>query len=336
MNNTASRPNYGPEYGTIGEVEIVNRSDPLLSVAARAPAASHTPAYLALAAACFCIGMSAIFIKWAGVAGPVAAVYRVGVATLALTLPFAWGRWRGGSPLPRRAMALALLSGVWFAGDLGIWSEAVRFTSAANATLLGNLAPLWVALGALVLWRVRLRRIFWAGLALAFGGGIIVVSQDLRAGADFGYGDALAVTASIFYAGYMLNTQHSRRTLGTMTFMWFSVLSSTVILLAVCLALGLPLWDFSLPTYAALVGAGLVSQVGGYLAINYALGHLPAPLVSVTLLGQPVITALLAVPLLGEGISLEQAVGGLIVLTGIYLANRQPTTTPAPVDNPAP
>jgi drug/metabolite transporter (DMT)-like permease len=309
-------------------VKIVNRSDPLPAPVTRPATASHTPAYLALAAACFCIGMSAIFIKWAGVAGPVAAVYRVGVATLALTLPFAWGRLRSaGPPLPRRAMALALLSGVFFAGDLGIWSEAVRFTSAANSTLLGNLAPLWVALGAMVLWGVRLRGIFWAGLGLAFVGGIIVVSRDLQAGTTLGYGDGLAVTASVFYAGYMLNTQHSRRTLGTMTFMWFSVLSSTVILLAVCLALGLPLAGFSLPTYAALIGAGLVSQVGGYLAINYALGHLPAPLVSVTLLGQPVITALLAVPLLGEGISLEQAVGGLIVLVGIYLANRQPTAT---------
>ena len=307
----------------------MNRSDPLPAHAARPATVSHTPAYLALAAACFCIGMSAIFIKWAGVAGPVAAVYRVGIATLVLTLPFAWSRLRGAGPsLPRRAMALALLSGILFAGDLGIWSEAVRFTSAANATLLGNLAPLWVALGALVLWRVRLRRVFWAGLGLALVGGAIVVSQDLQAGADFGYGDALAVTASIFYAGYMLNTQHSRRTLGTMTFMWFSVLSSTVVLLAVCLALGLPLGGFSLPAYGALIGAGLVSQVGGYLAINYALGHLPAPLVSVTLLGQPVVTALLAVPLLGEGISLEQAVGGLIVLIGIYLANRQPAAPP--------
>lgn len=306
----------------------MNRSDPLPARATRPVVASPTLAYLALGAACFCIGMSAIFIKWAGVAGPVAAVYRVGIATLVLTLPFAWGRLRHAGPtLPRRALALALFSGILFAGDLGIWSEAVRFTSAANATLLGNLAPLWVALGALVLWRVRLRGIFWAGLGLAFVGGAIVVSQDLQAGTTFGYGDALAVTASIFYAGYMLNTQHSRRTLGTLTFMWFSVLGSTVVLLAVCLALGLPLWGFSLPTYAALVGAGLVSQVGGYLAINYALGHLPAPLVSVTLLGQPVVTALLAVPLLGEGISLEQAVGGLIVLVGIYLANRQPTST---------
>ena len=129
-------------------MKIVNRSDPLPAHVTRPAAVSHTPAYLALAAACFCIGMSAIFIKWAGVAGPVAAVYRVGVATLVLTLPFAGGRLRNaGPPLPRRAMALALLSGVFFAGDLGIWSEAVHFTSAANATLLGNLAPLWVALG---------------------------------------------------------------------------------------------------------------------------------------------------------------------------------------------
>jgi drug/metabolite transporter (DMT)-like permease len=323
MHRPASRSNSDPEFDTIDEVKIVNRSDPLPANTASSAPVSHTPAYLALGVAVLCLGMSAIFVKWADVAGPVAAVYRVGVATILLAAPFAWGRRRGAeAPMPRRVVILAVLSGVWFAADLGFWSEAVLYTSAANSTLLGNLAPLWVALGALILWKVRLRRIFWGGLALALAGGVIVVSQDLRAGANFGYGDGLAVLASVFYASYMLNTQHSRRSLGTLSFMWLSVLGSTVVLLATCLALGLPLWGFSTPTYAALIGAGLISQVGGYLAINYALGHLPAPLVSVTLLGQPVVTALLAVPLLAEGLSLEQAVGGIIVLAGIYLANR--------------
>ena len=217
---------------------------------------------------------------------------------------------------------MAFLSGVWFAGDLGLWSEAVRQTSAANSTLLGNLASLWVALGAMLLWKLRLPRIYWLGLGLAVLGGAVIVGQDLLTNVRLGAGDGLAVIASLFYAAYMLSTQQSRRTLGTLPGLWISTVGSSLVLLAACLALGLPLGGYSLPTDLALLGMGLLPQVVGYLAINYALGHLPAPLVSVTLLGQPVVTALIAIPLVGEALGLEQVIGGLIVLGGIYLANR--------------
>ena len=66
-----------------------------------------------------------------------------------------------------------------------------------------------------------------------------------------------------------------------------------------------------------------MSHLGGYLAINYALGHLRATSVSVSLLGQPVLTALLSIPLLGELLSVQQIIGGTLVLAGIYLVNRR-------------
>ena len=68
---------------------------------------------------------------------------------------------------------------------------------------------------------------------------------------------------------------------------------------------------------------GLISHALGWLSINYSLGHLPAPLTAVSLLFQPVLTALLAVPLLGEGLSIFQIVGGVIVLFGIYIVTRR-------------
>ncbi len=74
----------------------------------------------------------------------------------------------------------------------------------------------------------------------------------------------------------------------------------SVILLAVNLAQGLPLTGFAPQTWLALLGLALITHVGGWLAINYALGHLRASIVSVTLLAQPVMTALFSIPLLGE------------------------------------
>ena len=79
--------------------------------------------------------------------------------------------------------------------------------------------------------------------------------------------------------------------------------------------------------YLNMIAAALVSQVAGYLAISYALGYLPASIVSPTLLGQPVLTALLAVPLLNESIGWAQVAGGALVLAGIWFINR-PRTLP--------
>jgi len=97
-------------------------------------------------------------------------------------------------------------------------------------------------------------------------------------------------------------------------------------LLLVSLALRYPLTGYSLHTYLNFLGLGLVSQILGYLSINYALGHLSASLVSPTMLGQPVITVLLAVLLLDEMLSPWQVIGGAAVLVGVYIVHRSQTS----------
>jgi drug/metabolite transporter (DMT)-like permease len=92
--------------------------------------------------------------------------------------------------------------------------------------------------------------------------------------------------------------------------------------LGITIAQGDPLWGFSINSWLALLGLALITHVIGWLAISYALGHIRASIVSVTLLGQPVLTALFSIPLLGEGLVLLQIIGGLLVLSGIYIVNR--------------
>ncbi|HCB01527.1 MAG TPA: hypothetical protein DEP19_04015, partial [Anaerolineae bacterium] len=74
-------------------------------------------------------------------------------------------------------------------------------------------------------------------------------------------------------------------------------------------------------------------QMIGYLAISYALGHLPASIVSPTLVGQPILTAILAIPLLGEIPTLTQWLGGAIALLGIYIVNISHQNTPPEIPN---
>jgi drug/metabolite transporter (DMT)-like permease len=104
--------------------------------------------------------------------------------------------------------------------------------------------------------------------------------------------------------------------------LWVASATGTVLLLAFILATGQALGGYTLNAYMALLGLGLISQLVGWLAINYALGHMPASVVSVTLLAQPILTALFAVPLLSESLEAHQIAGGLIALGGIFLVNR--------------
>ena len=97
---------------------------------------------------------------------------------------------------------------------------------------------------------------------------------------------------------------------------------SSLALLTITRVLHQPLTGYTSAGYISMIAAALVGQVAGYLAISYALGYLPASIVSPTLLGQPMLTALLAVPLLNESISWAQVAGGVLVLAGIWFVNR--------------
>ena len=277
-------------------------------------------AYLALAAGVLCIGCSAIFVKLADIPGTVSALYRVAIAVLVL-LP--WWLLRRRQPVERKALVMVVLGGIFFALDLAMWNTGILLTTAANATLLANNAPLWVGLGALLFFHERLNLQYWTGLVIALIGMAAIVGADAWQTMSFNTGDLLAIAASFMYAAYMLTTQKARASVDTLTFNAVYMLTGLSVLLTLNLALGSALTGFSTQTWLALLGLGLISQVFGWLAINYALGHLRAAPVSVSLLGQPVVTAILGIFLLGEGLGVNQIIGGLFVLSGIYLVNRK-------------
>jgi drug/metabolite transporter (DMT)-like permease len=276
--------------------------------------------YISLGCGVIALGFSALFVRWANAPGPVMGFYRLGLSSLVM-FPFFVARRRKAGRINRAFLIFPILGGLFTALDHGFWNTAVNFTSAANATLLANTAPLWVALFAWLVWKEYLKREFWFGLILTLAGAAIVLGTDLVRGASLGIGDLLALGAGSFYAGYFLITQRGRVHWDTLSYIWIVSFVSAICLLLVSLGFGMPVTGYPLQSYMAFLGAALVAQVGGYLAVGYALGYLPASLVAPSLLGQPVVTALLAIPLLGETLGLGQIIGGLAVLTGIYLVH---------------
>jgi drug/metabolite transporter (DMT)-like permease len=267
-------------------------------------------------------------VKLADLPGSTSGFYRLTIASIAL-LPIYLSRRSKFPPMQRRVFGLAALGGLFFALDVWTWQSSLTYASAASATLLGNTSSIIVALGAWLIFHEKLRLPFWTGLFIAFAGVLLVLGADLLtphasdAVANVRTeGNLLALLGACFYAGYLLTTQHTRVQLDTVAYLFLMSAIGALILLGITIAQGDPLWGFSIKSWLALLGLALIPHVIGWLAISYALGHIRASIVSVTLLGQPVLTALFSIPLLGEGLVPLQIIGGLLALSGIYIVNR--------------
>ena len=263
------------------------------------------------------IATSALFVK-VSETGPVAtAFWRVFLALPLLGLWSALGqRERHGAGFATER-GLMVAAGLFFAGDLAVWHWSIVLTSVANSTLLANLAPIFVALAAWLLFRQRLRGKFMLGLAIAVTGMILLIGGDFRLQGKELIGDALGVVTAMFYAGYQLTVTKLRARVATSTIMAWGGLVTAIVLLPVALLSGEQMLPVSGMGWIKLAGLALISQVAGQSLIAYAMAQLPATFSSVGLLFQPVMATLFAWLLLGEAVSALQFAGGITVLIGI-------------------
>jgi drug/metabolite transporter (DMT)-like permease len=277
--------------------------------------------YLALAAGIACIGWSAIFVRWTDMPGPASAFYRMLIPVVVLAPT--WFVRRGTTRVDRRAFVIIALGGLFFSLDLAFYNTAILRTTAANATLFGNYSPVVVGLLTWLIFRRKPSVSFWLGLLLALLGTGAIVWTDLRAHVGFGAGDVMALAAAAFFAVYLMVTEQVRSTISTLVFLRLAIVTSAVFLLLMNLGMGVSLRIPAGHSWLALLALGLITQLGGYMALTYAMGHLPATITSVSLLLQIPLTALLAALLLGEKLDSAQILGGVLVLAGVGLANRR-------------
>ena len=181
--------------------------------------------FLALIGGATAIAFAPIFVRLSEVGPLSTAFWRLLLAWPALGLWTAMEKRQ--RPVQRQPSGfldiLRLASaGFFFAGDLSFWHWSLRFTPVANATLLVNYAPIWVTFGSWWLFRERIEKIFLAGLVSALLGASLIVSASFHIRLEQVGGDLLALTASFFYAGYLLSITRLRRDFSTAAIMTWS------------------------------------------------------------------------------------------------------------------
>jgi len=282
---------------------------------------SHkTLAFLALLAGAAAIAFAPIFVRLSDTGPGASAFWRVALAAAPLWL---WVRLspraEGGARWPWKPLAIA---GLCFAGDLGAWHIAILYTSVANSTLEANFAPIFVTLGAWLLFRQRVSRLFLIALAVTLGGAVLLIGPNFALGGRALLGDALGVLTAVFYAGYMLAIKSASVRTTTAGIMAVSTSVAAIALFPYALATADVFMPQSASGWMVLIGLALIPHIAGQSLIAYGFAHLPATFSSVSLLLQPVLAAIYAWALLGETVAPAQMLGGLVVLAGIYLAKR--------------
>ncbi|HXJ54455.1 MAG TPA: DMT family transporter [Burkholderiales bacterium] len=287
------------------------------------------PALAALLAGATFIALSPIFVREAlaaGVGPTAAAFWRVALAVPILWIVYGLNSRRRAHLYPGKSFLL-LAAALAFAGDLAFWHKSVQLTSVANATLLANLASIFVTLAAWIFLRQRPTLTFLAGLGAALVGVALLVHTSLAFSSTGLVGDAAGVVTAMFYAGYLLAVKGLRdRGENTLHLMAVTTTITAILLLPAALGTGEPMIPRSAGGWWILIGLALISHAAGQGLIAYALAHLPAAFSSVSLLFQPVMAAIFAWILLAEPLVPLQIAGGVIVLVAIYLARRGSST----------
>jgi drug/metabolite transporter (DMT)-like permease len=276
--------------------------------------------YLALIIGTLAVSTGAIFARLADAPALVIAAYRVGIASLVLA-PFAiWKARDEILGLSKRDLKLAVTSGFFLALHFATWISSLDYTSVANSVVLVNTNPLWVGLLTPLIAKERVRRAAVYSIGISVIGGVIIGYGDFATGGKALLGDGLALAGSICAAIYLLLGRSLRRKLSLLAYIFICYGSAAVILWVIVLLLRMPISGFSPGTVAAFLGMALIAQIIGHSTYNWALRWLSAGLIAVSLLGEPIGSTILAYFIFDEGLTVYKVVGGVIILSAIYLA----------------
>ena len=283
--------------------------------------------YLGLAIGIVAVSFASIFIRLAEAPSLVIAASRLTIASLILA-PAAFIRGKDElRSLTKGDLRLALLSGLFLGVHFATWISSLEYTSVASSVVFVSTSPMFVGLASHFLLKERVSRQMFAGIAASVLGGMIVGYGDFGLGTRELFGDFLALAGAVAVSVYLLVGRKLRRHLSLLSYIFLVYGTAAVFLIAVCLAMGHTLSGYSRQTYLLFVLLAVVPQIIGHSSYNWALKYLPATLVGVATLGEPIGSTILAYFALKEAPTLAKLGGGVLILAGIYVSSRAESAT---------
>lgn len=272
--------------------------------------------YLVLLGGVLAVSVSSIMVRYTTADPLVVAFYRM-LLTAILLAPVA--AKQDGLRMDRKSLRLSVLSGIFLAAHFASWFWSIRLTSIASSTILVDTHPLWVLLISFIVWRERPGRVGLGATLLALGGAVLISWGDLQFDPQALLGDLLAVVGAITVSAYFLIGQQVRKQVGALLYSVTAYGVAGVTLLVAALAMGAPLTGFAPINWVLFLGLAVIPTIFGHTVFNWVLRYLPAPVVSLSILGEPVGATLMAWILFTQVPSPATLAGGTLTLGGIFL-----------------
>lgn len=274
-------------------------------------------ARIALAFGIIAISIFPILVRMAFASPLVLAFYRMGIASVILLGYLVLNQ--GFSKLSLKYILLSVLCGFIFASDVLVWNISIQESTATQATLLTNLSPIWVGLLSLLFLKTKPTFNFWIGVFVALLGLVILLGTDMILSLSFDRAFGFAILSGILYAFYFLISKYTLQEISVLQFFTISTSSSAIYLLVLSFIYNEKLFGYDANTWGVFIILGLICQVLAWFLISYATKHMRPTRLSVSMLGQAIITAILATLFLKEDLTLSMIIGGVIILLGIRI-----------------
>lgn len=257
------------------------------------------------------------------------AIWRIGFSLIIIAIALVTtGSWRQWKRLTRGEVAVAMGAGAMLAIHFWTWNASIDLTTVAASVVLVNMQPALVALLSAVWLREPPSRRQWLGIGVAMFGAFIVALPDLMASsasaANAELGDFLALAGAAAAALYFVAGRRLRSTLDIWPYVALVYGTCFVVLIALAAAVHAPVLGQPPRELAIFAALAIGPMLFGHTGLNWALKYLPAYVVNLTLLGEPVGATVLAAVLPGirETPGLATLLGGALILAGIYVAAR--------------
>jgi drug/metabolite transporter (DMT)-like permease len=294
---------------------------------------------LAIFLAILAVSTASLLIRFAQRELPslVIAAYRLSLAsiiTAIITLP----RYHKEiQSLNRNQFLLIILSGFFLAIHFAAWITSLELTTVTSSVVLVTTTPIWVSLLSPLILKEKISWRVGTYLGIALLGSVIVTFSKSCAftnglpmcnfsatleGEGSLLGNALALLGALMAAGYVMSGRNLRKTINLWPYTLLVYSIASVVLLVMCLLFRYPLVGFSIQSLIWLILLAIIPQIFGHTTLNWALGFVPAAFVSITLLGEPVGSSILAWIFLKESPTLIEMAGGSLILIGIILSSR--------------
>ena len=223
--------------------------------------------------------------------------------------------------LRRGDLALLLLAGLCIGAHFGFWVASVQDTSLVASTAIVATQPLFAGIGGWLLLGERLTRPLMLGIAIASAGALLLAAEDFGEATSL-RGDFFALLGAVFVAAYFLAGRRARAKLSNISYAAIvNSIGACALLVTLTVAGGSPVGHEG-GAYVFIVLLALVPQLIGHGSLTWALGSLPAVVVTIAALGEPVGAAAIGATLLDEPPTLIELIGAAVLLSGVYVALR--------------